>query len=103
FDSIGADAFAERARAELRATGGQARERTVEAADALTAQEALIAGLAGRGEANPEIAGQLFISRATVAYPLRKVFVKLGVTSRDQLAGILPARTDATAPVAPHR
>jgi DNA-binding CsgD family transcriptional regulator len=91
FDSFGAGAFAERARIELRATGGDAPERTVAARDSLTAQEALIARLASRGASNPEIAAQLFISRATVAYHLRKVFVKLGVTSRDQLAGFLPA------------
>ena len=103
FDSIGAEAFAERARIELRAVGGQVRERAVEAADALTAQEALVARLASGGSSNPEIAAQLFISRATVAYHLRKVFVKLDITSRDQLARVLPARGDATVPVAPRR
>jgi DNA-binding CsgD family transcriptional regulator len=103
FDSIGAEAFAERARIELRATGGQARERTLEATDALSTQEALIARLAGRGASNPEIAAQLFISRATVAYHLRKVFVKLGVTSRDQLAHVLPARPDTLVPSASRR
>jgi DNA-binding CsgD family transcriptional regulator len=90
FDSFGAGAFAERARIELRATGGDAPERTVAARGPLTAQEALIARLASQGASNPEIAAQLFISRATVAYHLRKVFVKLGVTSRDQLARFLP-------------
>jgi DNA-binding CsgD family transcriptional regulator len=91
FDSVGAGAFAERARAELRASGGQARERAVETRDPLTAQEALIARLAGEGASNPEIAAQLFISRATVAYHLRKVFTKLGISSRSQLAAALPA------------
>jgi DNA-binding CsgD family transcriptional regulator len=86
FDSAGAAAFAERARTELRATGGHARERAVEMRDPLTAQEALIARLAGEGASNPEIAAQLFISRATVAYHLRKVFTKLGISSRSQLA-----------------
>src|SRR5262249_15051755 len=91
FVSMGAEAFASRARIELRATGGQAAEHVIEtAADTLTAQEGLIARLASRGASNPEIAAQLFISRATVAYHLRKVFVKLGVTSRDQLASLLP-------------
>jgi DNA-binding NarL/FixJ family response regulator len=85
------------------AAGGQARERTAKATDALTAQEALIARLAGQGASNPEIAAQLFISRATVACHLRKVFVKLGVTSRDQLAQFLPAWPDTTAPVTPPR
>ncbi|MCW2911166.1 MAG: ATP-dependent transcriptional regulator, MalT-like, LuxR family [Actinomycetia bacterium] len=99
FDSIGAAAFAERARIELRATGGHARQRTVATPDTLTAQEALIARLAGGGASNPEIAAQLFISRATVAYHLRKVFTKLGVSSRNQLAPALPARQCAAPPV----
>jgi DNA-binding CsgD family transcriptional regulator len=86
FDSIGAAAFADRARIELRAIGGYARQRAVEARDPLTAQEALIARLAGDGASNPQIAAQLFISPATVAYHLRKVFTKLGVSSRSQLA-----------------
>jgi DNA-binding CsgD family transcriptional regulator len=103
FDSIGAEAFAARARTELRGTGGQARARAVDARDALTPQEALIARLAGRGASNPEIAAQLFISRATVAYHLRKVFVKLGVTSRDQLGQVLPARPGWKVPAAPQR
>jgi DNA-binding CsgD family transcriptional regulator len=101
FDSIGAAAFAERARIELRATGGHARERTVETPDTLTAQEALIARLAGQGASNPEIAAQLFISPATVAYHLRKVFSKLGISSRSQLAPALPARQGAAPLVAP--
>jgi len=103
FDSIGAEAFAERARIELRAVGGQVRERIAEAVDALTPQEALIARLASRGASNPEIAAQLFISRATVAYHLRKVFVKLDITSRDQLAQVLPVHGDARALVPPQR
>jgi DNA-binding CsgD family transcriptional regulator len=101
FDSIGAAAFAERARIELRATGGHARQPTIETPDTLTAQEALIARLAGEGASNPEIAAQLFISPATVAYHLRKVFTKLGVSSRSQLAPALPARHGAAPPVAP--
>ena len=100
FDSIGAAAFAERARIELRAAGGHARQPTVETPDTLTAHEALIARLAGEGASNPQIAAQLFISRATVAYHLRKVFTKLGVSARSQLAP-LPARPGAAPPVAP--
>ena len=95
FDSIGAAAFADRARIELRAIGGHARQRAVEARDPLTAQEALIARLAGEGASNPQIAAQLFISPATVAYHLRKVFTKLGVSSRSQLAPALPAQPGA--------
>jgi DNA-binding CsgD family transcriptional regulator len=94
----GAAAFAERARTELRASGGQARERAVEMRDSLTAQEALIARLAGEGASNPEIAAQLFISRATVAYHLRKVFTKLGISSRSQLPAALPRTTGRSAP-----
>jgi DNA-binding CsgD family transcriptional regulator len=101
FDSIGAAAFAGRALIELRATGGQARQRAVEARDLLTAQEALIARLAGDGASNSEIAAQLFISPATVAYHLRKVFAKLGVSSRSQLGAALPARPGAAPLVAP--
>src|SRR5208282_1267936 len=103
FDSIGAAAFAERARIELRAAGGHARPQTIQTPDTLTAQEALIARLAGDGASNPEIAAQLFISRATVAYHLRKVFTKLGISSRDQLAQVLSMRPDTTVPVAPPR
>jgi DNA-binding CsgD family transcriptional regulator len=101
FDSVGAAAFAERARIELRATGGQARKRAVETPGTLTAQEALIARLAGEGASNPEIAAQLFISPATVAYHLRKVFTKLSISSRNQLAPALPLRQGAAPPVTP--
>jgi DNA-binding CsgD family transcriptional regulator len=91
FDSMGSEAFAERARLELRASGGSGRKRA-NPRDDLTAQEALIARLAGGGASNPEIAAQLFLSSATVAYHLRKVFTKLGVSSRSQLASALPGR-----------
>ena len=90
FDSMGAEAFAERARVELRASGGSARKRA-DPQDDLTAQEGLIARLASSGASNPEIAAQLFLSPATVAYHLRKVFTKLGISSRSQLASALPA------------
>jgi DNA-binding CsgD family transcriptional regulator len=101
FDSVGAAAFAERARIELRATGGNARQLTIQTPDTLTAQEALIARLAGDGASNPQIAAQLFISPATVAYHLRKVFTKLGISSRSQLAPALPARPGAAPLVVP--
>jgi DNA-binding CsgD family transcriptional regulator len=101
FHSIGAAAFARRARNELRASGGQAREQAVQTRDPLTAQEALIARLAGDGASNPEIAAQLFISRATVAYHLRKVFTKLSISSRTELARALPAPQDTAPSAAP--
>jgi DNA-binding NarL/FixJ family response regulator len=85
------EAFADRARLELRAAGVRTRSPRTGMHEALTAQEALIARLAGGGASNPEIAAQLFISRATVAYHLREVYTKLGVSSRTQLARVLPA------------
>ena len=95
FTAVGMEAFAERARAELRATGAQPRKRTTGTPDTLTPQEALIARLASQGTSNPQIAAQLFISPATVAYHLGKVFAKLGISSRSQLARALPIRPDA--------
>lgn len=77
--------FADRARDELQASGVSIHRRTVGAPDALTAQEAHIAQLAGEGMSNPEIGAQLFLSARTVEWHLRKVFTKLGITSRRQL------------------
>ncbi len=89
FEATGLDAFAERTRVELRATGERVRKREIGAPEELTPQEAQIAALVSRGEANREIAAQLFISPSTVEYHLRKVFRKLGVTSRTQLAHVV--------------
>jgi DNA-binding CsgD family transcriptional regulator len=88
--TMGVEAFAERARRELAATGETARRRTVETRDDLTAQEALIARLARDGLSNPEIGTRLFISPRTVKYHLRKVFMKLDISSRNDLGRALP-------------
>jgi DNA-binding CsgD family transcriptional regulator len=85
FSRFGAEAFAERARRELLATGETVRHRSADARDTLTPQEAQIARLAGDGRTNPEIGAELFISPRTVEYHLRKVFAKLDITSRKEL------------------
>jgi DNA-binding CsgD family transcriptional regulator len=85
FSSIGMEAFAERTRRELLATGEHVNKRTVASRDDLTAQEQQVARLARDGLSNHEIGARLFLSQHTVAYHLRKVFSKLEITSRSQL------------------
>ncbi len=98
FTSIGMEAFAERARQELLATGERVRKRSVSARDELTAQERQIAQLARDGLSNPEIGARLFLSPRTVEWHLRKVFTKLGISSRRELAGALPSRDEDLIP-----
>ncbi|HXO10526.1 MAG TPA: LuxR C-terminal-related transcriptional regulator, partial [Solirubrobacteraceae bacterium] len=86
---MGMEAFAERARRELLATGEAVRKRTVETLDELTAQEVQVARLAADGQTNPEIGAQLFLSPRTVEWHLTKVFGKLGISSRKQLRSAL--------------
>jgi DNA-binding CsgD family transcriptional regulator len=90
FTVIGADAFAERARSELLATGEKVRKREVDTYSQLTPQEEHIVRLARDGRTNPEIAAELFISTRTVEWHLRKVFAKLGIASRRDLHNVLP-------------
>ena len=97
FVAIGMEAFAERARRELVATGENVRKRSEETRDQLTPQEEQIARLARDGLSNPEIGAQLFLSPRTVEWHLRKVFAKLGINSRRQLRTALPQTSVAIA------
>ena len=103
FGSMGMKAFAARARAELAATGERARPRSPGAPEVLTPQEAQIAWLVAGHLSNREIAARLFISAGTVEYHLRKIFRKLGVTSRTQLARTLSSSTPGPTKVTPGR
>jgi DNA-binding CsgD family transcriptional regulator len=100
FSRFGAEAFTERARRELLATGETVRSRTEGTRDVLTPQEAQIARLAADGQTNPEIGAQLFISPRTVEYHLRKVFSKLDINSRRELRkGLTDLETPAVASI----
>jgi ATP/maltotriose-dependent transcriptional regulator MalT len=96
--TMGIEAFAQRSRRELLATGETVRKRTVDAAGELTPQEAQIARLAADGHTNPEMSTRLFISPRTVEWHLRKVFTKLGISSRRQLRQTLPRAGRADIP-----
>jgi ATP/maltotriose-dependent transcriptional regulator MalT len=87
--AIGMEAFAERARKELQATGENVRKRTADTRDDLTAQERQMARLARDGLSNPEISTRLFLSSRTVEWHLHNVFTKLGIRSRRELASAL--------------
>jgi DNA-binding CsgD family transcriptional regulator len=97
--TMGIEAFADRARRELLATGETVRKRTPETRGDLTAQETQIARLARDGLSNPEIGVRLFISPRTVQYHLRKVFMKLGIGSRSQFDSVLPHATTSAGPL----
>jgi DNA-binding CsgD family transcriptional regulator/tetratricopeptide (TPR) repeat protein len=88
--TMGAEAFAERARHELVATGEKVRKRTDDTRDDLTPQEHHIARMAMAGRTNPEIGAELFVSPRTVEWHLKKVFTKLGISSRRALRDVLP-------------
>jgi DNA-binding CsgD family transcriptional regulator len=90
FAEIGMKAFAQRAQAELVKAGAPVRRYPVEARQQLTPQEDQIAKLARDGLTNAQIGNQLFISRRTVEWHLRKVFAKLAIDSRNGLSGVLP-------------
>ena len=92
FTEFGSESFSERARVELRATGERMRKGTRDSSARLTPQEARAAQLVAQGYTNMEIAAQMFISPSTVEYHLRKVFRKLDVRSRTQLASRLQKR-----------
>jgi DNA-binding CsgD family transcriptional regulator len=96
--AMGIEGFAERARRELLATGETVRKRTPGTVGELTEQEAEIARLAADGQTNPEIGAKLFLSPRTVEWHLRKVFTKLGISSRKELRETLPARIQTTLP-----
>jgi DNA-binding CsgD family transcriptional regulator len=100
FTSMGFEAFAERARRELLATGAHVRTPTAVTHDDLTAQERQIARFAREGLSNREIGARLFLSQHTVAYHLRKVFDKLGIRSRRELAA-LPSSEAELVPASP--
>jgi DNA-binding CsgD family transcriptional regulator len=89
FTAMGMQAFAERARIELLATGEKVRKRALETPDELTAQERQVARLAREGLSNAEIGARLFISPRTVEWHLRKAYAKLGVRSRRELSQAL--------------
>ena len=98
FTAMGMEAFAERARRELLATGETVRKRRADTRDALTPQEFQIARLARDGLSNPEIGARLFLSPRTVEWHLKKVFTKLAIRSRMALHDVLPAEAPAATP-----
>ena len=103
FVGMGASGFADRARRELQATGEKVRSRRDDSRDELTPQEEQIARLARHGRTNPEIGAELYLSPRTVEWHLRKVFAKLGITSRKGLRDALPRPEREGTPAAARR
>jgi DNA-binding NarL/FixJ family response regulator len=97
FSSIGMEAFAERARGELRGIGEIVGKRAARTRDDLTPQEGQIARLARDGRSNSEIGARMFLSQRTVEWHLHNVFTKLGIRSRRELASVLPSAGSARA------
>jgi len=97
--AVGMEAFAERARRELIATGEKVRRRRAETRDQLAPREEQIARLSGDGRTSPEIGAQLFLSARTVEWHLGKIFTKLGIGSRRELHTALagPGKQDQPA------
>jgi DNA-binding NarL/FixJ family response regulator len=85
FERLGAASWAERARIELRASGETTRTRSPSAVDELTPQELQIVRFVAEGATNKEVAARLFLSPRTIDYHLRKIFTKLGISSRAEL------------------
>jgi ATP/maltotriose-dependent transcriptional regulator MalT len=92
FDALGASAWAERARQQLRASGESSPHRAAEARERLSPQEIQIAMMAAQGLSNRVIAQKLYVSHRTVGSHLYRIFPKLGITSRAQLSGVLPIK-----------
>jgi DNA-binding CsgD family transcriptional regulator len=102
FERLRAAPWEERARRELRASGERARERNPSTLDQLTAQELQVAQFVATGQTNKEVAAQLFLSPRTIDYHLRKIFAKLGISSRAELIRLdleTDARPEVTEPV----
>jgi DNA-binding CsgD family transcriptional regulator len=89
FSEMGVEAFAERARQELKAAGSKTVEQADQRPADLTEREAHIARLAASGNTNAQIGAELYLSRHTVEWHLRKVFLKLGIASRREISGVL--------------
>jgi DNA-binding NarL/FixJ family response regulator len=94
FEGLGLEAWSQRAQSELRASGGEAATPDRVDLDVLTAQELEIARMVSRGGSNREVAASLTLSPRTIEYHLSKIYVKLGISSRGELANVLPVETD---------